>query len=234
MDQLLHDELKHMCETRRDIDTTERSKARWNAIIALIDAALAEPKKLSTCPECGGSGVYQEYDEYDRYTVHACAKCGGSGELLAEPDADVAEAIGSLESDCEYGEQQEQNKVAVDVFDLRKAITALRQYQKPTDEAVQRAIEFYEMNLQSRNEDKFPEDDVSRRFRLVLSALRQMRSEPCEICGIEKLPDIDCHDPLPHEYWVWKGALWLWFGDYGGWEGSEISNCPNCGRKLVG
>ena len=90
MDQLLHDELKHMCETRRDIDTTERSKARWNAIIALIDAALAEPKKLSTCPECGGSGVYQEYDEYDRYTVHACAKCGGSGELLAEPDADVA------------------------------------------------------------------------------------------------------------------------------------------------
>ena len=233
MDQLLHDELKHMCETRRDIDTTEKGRARWNAIIALIDAALAEPKKLSTCPECGGSGVYQEYDEYDRYTVHACAKCDGSGELFAEPDADVAEAI-------EWHDNQRAGcAVSFKNFDKEEkyfelAVLALRQYQKPTDEAVQRAIEFYEMNLQSRNEDKFPEDDVSRRFRLVLSALRQMRSEPCEICGIEKLPDIDCHDPLPHEYWVWKGALWLWFGDYGGWEGSEISNCPNCGRKLVG
>lgn len=146
VDQLLHDELKHMCETRRDIDTTESGKARWNAIIALIDAA------------------------------------------LAEPDADVAEAINE---------------------DINWMIAYISGGFGET----------WQCSKSKRN--------------MLVAALRQMRSEPCEICGIEKLPDMDCHDPLPHEYWVWKGALWSWFGDYGGWEGSEISNCPNCGRKLV-
>ena len=220
MDQLLHDELKHMCETRRDIDTTERSKARWNAIIALIDAALAEPKKLSTCPECGGSGVYQEYDEYDRYTVHACAKCGGSGELLAEPDADVAEAIGSLESDCEYGEQQEQNKVAVDVFDLRKAITALRQYQKPTDEAVQRAIEWAAQEEKSAIEDQH----FSKAYHLdvIQTALRQMGSTEhstrvTDKCEWTKDTYSQCEE---------CGQAYL--------DNRGYDFCPNCGRPLKG
>jgi DnaJ-class molecular chaperone len=35
------------------------------------------------CPDCNGSGVYQEYDEYDRYYFHTCSKCNGAGELEA-------------------------------------------------------------------------------------------------------------------------------------------------------
>ena len=33
------------------------------------------------CPDCNGSGVYQEYD---RYTVHSCAPCDGSGEITCQ------------------------------------------------------------------------------------------------------------------------------------------------------
>lgn len=33
------------------------------------------------CPDCNGGGVYQEYDEYDRYYVHRCATCDGLGEI---------------------------------------------------------------------------------------------------------------------------------------------------------
>jgi len=35
------------------------------------------------CPNCNGSGVIQEYDEFDRYHVFECYKCGGSG-VIAE------------------------------------------------------------------------------------------------------------------------------------------------------
>ena len=31
------------------------------------------------CPNCNGGGVIQEYDELDRYYVHECSKCEGSG-----------------------------------------------------------------------------------------------------------------------------------------------------------
>ena len=43
-----------------------------------------ERLKGATCPDCNGSGVYQEYDEYDRYYVHTCAKCGGAGEIARQ------------------------------------------------------------------------------------------------------------------------------------------------------
>lgn len=54
-----------------------------NEIIELIDEAIARQSETEkvVCPDCNGSGVYQEYDEYDRYYVHACGKCEGSGEV---------------------------------------------------------------------------------------------------------------------------------------------------------
>ena len=40
--------------------------------------------EMITCPNCGGSGVYQEYDENDRYHVHACGKCEGTGAIACQ------------------------------------------------------------------------------------------------------------------------------------------------------
>ena len=39
-----------------------------NEIIVLIDEAIARQSETEkvVCPDCNGSGVYQEYDEYDR------------------------------------------------------------------------------------------------------------------------------------------------------------------------
>lgn len=36
------------------------------------------------CPDCNGSGIYEEYDEYDRYTIRSCATCDGSGEIARQ------------------------------------------------------------------------------------------------------------------------------------------------------
>ncbi len=36
---------------------------------------------MKTCPECNGSGVTHEYDEYDRIFTFTCYKCEGTGEI---------------------------------------------------------------------------------------------------------------------------------------------------------
>jgi DnaJ-class molecular chaperone len=33
------------------------------------------------CPNCNGSGVVQEWDEYDRYYLFVCSRCEGTGEI---------------------------------------------------------------------------------------------------------------------------------------------------------
>lgn len=53
------------------------------------------------CPDCKGSGVYQEYDEYDRYHVHACYQCNGSGEILHQSITNE-EGHFPLEAEREY------------------------------------------------------------------------------------------------------------------------------------
>ena len=84
------------------------------------------------CPDCGGSGVYQEYDdEYDRYHVYACYKCEGTGEIARQSvkSDEVSDAIEVLE--CIYPSQKEivtgEYPQVADALDL--AITALQAYQ---------------------------------------------------------------------------------------------------------
>ena len=38
--------------------------------------------EMAVCPNCGGSGVWQEYDENDRYHLYVCYKCEGTGEII--------------------------------------------------------------------------------------------------------------------------------------------------------
>ena len=44
--------------------------------------------EMAVCPDCNGSGVYQEYDEYDRYYVYACGKCEGSGDVDRQQESE--------------------------------------------------------------------------------------------------------------------------------------------------
>ena len=93
--------------------------------------------------------------------------------------------------------------------------------QSVTDEAVQRAIAFYELNLQSREDDAI-DDYVSARMRIVLAALRQMRTEPCWYCkGIES-HNIKSVKTVTDESDRELGAY-----------DTPYNFCPNCGRKLV-
>jgi hypothetical protein len=92
---------------------------------------------------------------------------------------------------------------------------------KPTDEAVQRAIEFYELNLQSREDDAI-EDDVSARLRIVLTALRQMRTEPCEVCSNGECTMVGTDYHCESECAVCRYNL------------KDKNFCPNCGRPLEG
>lgn len=36
------------------------------------------------CSNCNGSGVIQEYDEFDRYHALECSQCSGSGVINTE------------------------------------------------------------------------------------------------------------------------------------------------------
>ena len=87
-----------------------------------------ERLKGATCPDCNGGGVYQEYDEFDRYAVHSCATCDGSGEIARQSatSEEVQRAIEQLK----YAREQDRefdDGTFVDSLDL--AITALQAYQ---------------------------------------------------------------------------------------------------------
>ena len=68
----------------------------------LIDAAIARKSatEMATCPDCGGNGTYQEYDEYDRCYVHACGTCDGSGEIARQSVKSEEVAISKKEAGC--------------------------------------------------------------------------------------------------------------------------------------
>jgi hypothetical protein len=47
------------------------------------------------CSNCNGSGTVKEYDDYDRYYLHTCSMCEGSGEKI-EQKMTVKELIDKL------------------------------------------------------------------------------------------------------------------------------------------
>ena len=59
-------------------------------LIGLLDEAIAHQSvtEMAVCPNCNGSGVYQEYDEYDRYYLHTCGTCDGSGEVDRQQESE--------------------------------------------------------------------------------------------------------------------------------------------------
>jgi hypothetical protein len=62
----------------------------WNALDKLFEAIARQSEtEMVTCPDCNGGGVYQEYDEYDRYYVHVCGTCDGSGEVDKQQESEV-------------------------------------------------------------------------------------------------------------------------------------------------
>ena len=94
------------------------------------------------------------------------------------------------------------------------AIDALRQYQKPTDEAVQNMVQTFESFLSSRHDANWVGDTVSNQYLCDSAqvALRQMGStEPCEWC-VDK-----------HSYSLRYGL-----------GGDTHKHCANCGRPLKG
>jgi ssDNA-binding Zn-finger/Zn-ribbon topoisomerase 1 len=62
------------------------------------------------CPNCNGSGTIKEYD-YDRYYLHTCNQCDGSGEqrtsgmtvkqLIEKLSKEHPDAIVKMVYDCE-------------------------------------------------------------------------------------------------------------------------------------
>lgn len=96
-------------------------------LLKLIDEAIARQSEIEkvVCPDCGGSGVYKEYDEYDRYYVHACGTCDGTGEIARKSvkSEDVQRAIKTVEGIAICSSFKDQRE------DAKLAITALQAYQ---------------------------------------------------------------------------------------------------------
>lgn len=164
-------------------------------LLAMIAAALAGPSDEAVSDAIKVAiGIYKYAFEDTKYNPDGtCSWIEGQAEKLIDilrslqkyqrpTNEAVQRAIGSLESDCEYGEQQEQHKVAVDVFDLR----------------------------------------------VCLTAIRQVRTEPCEWCK-------------PSDRAGYEGVKlldFIVFRESDGWDEYESmlpkNYCPNCGRKLEG
>ena len=128
----------------------------------------------------------------------------------------LKEDIESVESDLEYGEYQDQGKVAVNVECLRSVIDFANEAiarQSVTDEAVKDAIEWVEEEL--NDAIKYQLNDRACAMDTSLIALRQMHIEPCELLNY-KINYKKCSkcDGLIHVY-VPKQKF-----------------CPNCGRKI--
>lgn len=136
----------------------------YHDLMTLFDSMLAEPTKTLKCPNCNGSGVYQEHDEYDRYTVHECAKCGGSGELLAEPSD---EGRFPDEAESEYRKN----------FEAKCKKTGVNLLSEPSDTAVAEAIEDLLSGVECADEltdEEYIEVHLSPQgHELALQALRQ-------------------------------------------------------------
>ena len=104
----------------------------------------------ATCPDCNGSGVYQEYDEHDRYHVYTCYKCEGTGEIARQSvtSEEVAEAISWAQGMEIYYEEKQMPECA---NCAKTAVAALQAYQPwiPVSERLPEREEHYlccEMN----------------------------------------------------------------------------------------
>lgn len=121
-----------------------------------------------------------------------------TGEAVQRAIEDIESVKGYLNDVCNH-----QSVRTYDSLDL--AIKLLHQHQKPTDEAVQRALS--ELGFETSFE---LQSWWCKHGSLAITALRQMRSEPCEICGNFK--HIECKaDNLEF----------------------TAVRCPNCGKELV-
>ena len=71
-------------------DSKKFYKKNAECIQALIDEAIARQSvtEMAVCPNCNGSGVYQEYDENDRYHLYTCVTCYGSGEVDRQQESE--------------------------------------------------------------------------------------------------------------------------------------------------
>jgi hypothetical protein len=157
---------------------------------------------------------------------------------LAEPsDVDVADAIEDFEKiksnymrtakafdgsrDPIYAESCK----SIGRYDL--AITALRQYQKPTDEAVQRAIEDLESGYHRAEmlDDDYIDLPISTEtIALAITALRQMGSTDVSTDSTRATGCEWCDKIL---------TLFTNSGKYIPENQPPRNYCPNCGRKLV-
>lgn len=153
----------------------------------------------AVCPDCNGSGVYQEYDEYDRYTVHDCGRCDGSGEITRQSVTDDIDDFGLHSSSIEHN-------VVIDTVDgANQFVNALEKASRqPTDEVVRDAIEWMSGVRWSAD------TRTKQRVEAILTALRQMRTEPCE----------DTYSQCEE-----CGQAYL--------DNRGYDYCPNCGIKLV-
>jgi hypothetical protein len=67
---------------------------------------------------------------------------------------------------------------------------------------------------------------------IAITALREKieREKGCELCR-DKTPIPQFG--MPHEFLI-RGDSLLFYDQELGWEGTKISHCPQCGRKLKG
>ena len=258
-----------------------------NDIITLIDSALAEPSEIVehgvVAKEC--IARYKADPQKAIEQIEWCGyECEGGileknlawdeiKELLAEPSADVAEAIAMLE---DMGKHEQwcidtinAGKMETDdtghyttpesaerMLATRQAnhkridtiLNALRQYQKPTDEAVQRVIadmeivfRAYEKELQDETRLPYPRrsgndidmlHSIITSLKFAITALRQMGStEPCEVWidneGIHTKPA-----PTKIRYSICSG--WCEACGHEIDLDSHWKYCANCGRPLEG
>ena len=174
---------------------------------------------------------------------------------LAEPDADVAEAIEELR----LGENawSRGHVFAPTPYTVSLAIAALRQYQKPTDEAVhpddldaatEDAVEWLEFmkschigSWNNADDEDTAEPGAYEQYKATIKAietaiqgLRQMRSEPCGISTCEwcfskgiRVQEQRKHEDYDYETGELKDKFWTW-------DVVPHKYCPNCGRKLEG
>lgn len=134
---------------------------------------------------------------------------------------------------------------------LQEAIDhAIAQMTEPTDEEVQRAIEYYgkQLYFQKANEEETRKhyggqlpswhSEMTEMDNLAITALRQLKQEPCEWCdGEQKYNQIDekCSWNIWHYKLSRRYTLHIWedlSSTYRKGIEMDIKYCPACGRYL--
>ena len=133
-----------------------------------------------------------------------------------------------------YSGNQAHTNVTKDVRET--SITALRQYQKPTNAKIIQATEWIESYRTVEEKDWQDQDpewrqepgaqdyyhDMMQAFDLAIQALRQMRTEPCEVCSNGECTMVGTDYHCESECAVCRYNL------------KDKNFCSNCGRPLKG